>query len=123
MGFLQKRYAANLHHAIKHTSNFADIKDGIKPSQMEVAECFATMGFRRKGITYHGKGRSGQRTTRFSHVRIVLREIDFDLKILQSKTKSQKVRWLRLKETAENDSKMAAEENELLRKHKEREKL
>ena len=55
--FLNKRYAQNLHHAIRRTSNFADIKDGIQPSQLEVAECFATCGFRRKGITYHGKGK------------------------------------------------------------------
>jgi len=121
--FLNKRYAQNLHHAIRRTSNFADIKDGIQPSQLEVAECFATCAFRRKGITYHGKGKSGKRTTRFSHVRIVLREIDFDLKVLQSTTRNQKRRWLELKEVAENDAKIASEENKLLRKYEQSEKL
>jgi len=121
--FLNKRYAQNLHHAIRRTSNFADIKDGIQPSQLEVAECFSTCGFRRKGITYHGKGKSGKRTTRFSHVRIVLRAIDFDLKILQAKTLNQKRKWLELKQVAENDAKLADKENEFLRKHEEREKL
>lgn len=121
--FLQKRYAINLHKAIKRSSNFADIKDGIQPSQLEVAECFATCAFRRKGITYHGKGKSGKRTTRFSHIRLVLREIDFDLKILQSTSQNQKRVWIELKEAAEYDAKMAAEENQLLRKHEEREKL
>lgn len=44
---------------------------------------------------------------KFSHIRVVLREIDFPLKIYQQKTLNQKKKWLLHQQRAEQDGKAA----------------
>ena len=45
---------------------------------------------------------------KFSHIRVVLREIDFKLKIYQAKTLNQKKKWLAHQMRADADGKAAA---------------
>jgi hypothetical protein len=45
---------------------------------------------------------------KFSHIRVVLREIDFKLKIFQAKTLNQKKKWLALQMRADRDGQEAA---------------
>ena len=44
---------------------------------------------------------------KFSHIRVVLREIDFPLKIYQQKSLNQKRKWLLHQKRAEQDARAA----------------
>lgn len=92
--FLNKVKAPLVQKVLKRTSNLADIRDGLQPSQLEVAECFATHGKHLKRIKIMGRGRHGTMHHRYSHMRVVLREIDFPLKIYTAKTVNEKKKWL-----------------------------
>lgn len=113
--FCQKMKAPLVATLIERTARRADIKDGLKLSQLEVAECFATHGSHLKRIKIMGRGRSGIKRRRHSHIRLVLREIDFDLKILQAKSMNERKEWFVKKLASEEDKKIAeAEREELL---------
>ena len=59
---------------------------------------------------------------KFSHIRAVLREIDFPLKIYQAKSLNQKKKWLAHQHRAERDAQAAKakrEETERLLKQQE----
>jgi len=112
--FTQKMAAPLVAKVIRRTANLADIRHGLQPSQLEVAECFATHGSHLKRIKIMGRGRSGKKRRRFSHIRLVLREIDFPTKILQAETVNQKRRWLgRLAVAREDYEKARIEKDEL----------
>lgn len=91
--FCVKAKAPLVAAVISRTSNLADIRDGLHPAQLEVAECFATKGTPLKRVDIKGRGRTGRKERRHSHMRVVLREIDFDLKIAQSKTPGERRKW------------------------------
>lgn len=55
--FCQKKLAPTVAKVIRRTSNLADIKHGLQPSQLEVAECFATHGKHLKRLKIMGRGR------------------------------------------------------------------
>ena len=55
--FCQKRMAPLVSEVIRQTATEADEKDGLQPSQLEVAECFATHGHHLKRIKIMGRGR------------------------------------------------------------------
>mmetsp|Transcript_2761 Transcript_2761/g.4169 ORF Transcript_2761/g.4169 Transcript_2761/m.4169 type:complete len:310 (+) Transcript_2761:87-1016(+) len=96
-----RKVKAPLVSGLIHTAaNTAKQKYGLLPSQLEVSECFATHGTHLKRIKTMGRGRSGKMHRRFSHIRLVLREIDFPLKIMQSKSVNQRNKWVKRMETA-----------------------
>jgi len=82
-----------------------------------------------------GRGRSGKKSRRHSHIRLVLREIDFPTKLLQAESINQKRKWLGLLKTARDEfetakverdelaelEEMAAALEEMARKQKEEE--
>lgn len=53
-----------------------------------------------KRIKTMGRGRAGKMHRRFSHVRLVLREIDFPLKIMQCTSINQRKKWVKKMEIA-----------------------
>lgn len=110
--FCEKGKAPLVRKVVNRMARVAKSKDGLVPSQLEVAECFATHGSHLKRISYHGRGRSGKKLRRHSHMRIVVREIDFPLKIAQAKTLNQKKKWVRLQHAAEADAARAKAERE-----------
>lgn len=55
--FCQKVKAPLVAKVIRRTANLADIRDGIQPSQLEVAECFTTHGSHLKRLKIMGRGR------------------------------------------------------------------
>lgn len=113
--FCQKVKAPLLATLIERTAKRAEFKDGLKMSQLEVAECFATHGTHLKRIKFMGRGRTGIKRRRHSNIRLVLREIDFDLKILQAKSMNERKEWIVKKLVAKEDRKIAdAEREELL---------
>ena len=150
--FCRKSMAPLVHKVLKRTSNLADIRDGLQPSQLEVAECFATHGKHLKRLMIMGRGRyvqknqnviyvvsmdvyvcvltcvfcfvvvvvfvfsyrSGVMHHRFSHMRVVLREIDFKLKYYQAPTVNKKKKWLQLQMVAEEDAARANQKREEL---------
>jgi len=114
--FCQKSKAPLVAKVIRRTSNLADIRHGLQPSQLEVAECFATHGTHLKRLKIMGRGRSGVKHRRHSHIRLVLREIDFPLKLTQAKSLNQKKRWLERLEIARGDYEKAKSEREELAK-------
>lgn len=112
--FCQKRMAPLVAKVIRRTANLADIRHGLQPSQLEVAECFATHGRHLKRIKIMGRGRSGKKLRRFSHIRLVLREIDFPTKLLQADSINGKRKWLGLLQNAREDYDKALAEREEL---------
>jgi hypothetical protein len=101
---------------LQRTANLADIRDGLQPSQLEVAECFATRGTPMKRMKTMGRGRTGRMEHKHSHMRVVLREIDFKLKIYQSPSLNQKKRWMQMQHVAQRDGDRAkAERSEIER--------
>lgn len=110
--FHVKAKAPLVKDVIRKTANLADIRHGIKYSRLEVAECFATHGTHLKRINYHSRGRFGVKHRRHSHMRVVLREIDFNLKIAQAATRSQKRKWITLWRLAMQEEKAARSERE-----------
>ena len=110
--FCKKKMAPIVRKVLKRTSNLADIRDGLQPSQLEVAECFATKGTPLKRIKTMGRGRSGRMEHKHAHFRVVLREIDFKLRIYQAPTVNQKKRWFLLQQKAEADGARAKAERE-----------
>jgi ribosomal protein L22 len=120
--FCKKSMAPLVQKVLIRTSNVADMKDGLQHSQLEVAECFATKGKPLKRIMIMGRGRSGRMEHKFSHFRVVLREIDFKLRIYQAETLNQKKRWFLRQQQAEADyAKAKAERDEITRLEKETE--
>ena len=55
--FCQKVKAPLVAKVIRRTANLADIRHGLQPSQLEVAECFATHGTHLKRLKIMGRGR------------------------------------------------------------------
>jgi len=110
--YCEKSRAPLVAKVIKEAANTAKQKYGLEMSQLEVAECFATHGQHLKRIKTMGRGRSGRMKHRFSHMRLVLREIDFPLKIVTSTTKGKRQQWIKkmeiaLEEKARNDQERA----------------
>ena len=121
--FCRKTRAPLVQKVLKRTGNLADIRDGLQYSQLEVAECFVTKGTPLKRIKPMGRGRTGRMEHQTAHLRVVLREIDFKLRIYQAPSIHQKKRWLMRQQEAEKDGARAkAEREELKRLEKEAEK-
>ena len=110
--FCEKAKAPLVATLIQRTMNTANQKHGLLPSQLEVVECFATHGTHLKRVKIMGRGRSGKKLRRFSHVRIVLREIDFPLKIITSTTINERNKWIQKMETALQDSEISKREKD-----------
>ncbi len=110
--FLNKVKAPLVRSLIHGTANSAKMKYGLLPSQLEVAECFATQGTHLKRIKRMGRGRAGKMYRRFSHVRVVLREIDFPLKIMQCTSVNQRKKWVERMESALRDQAAYRKERE-----------
>lgn len=55
--FSKKSKAPLVQKVLKRTANLADIRDGLQPSQLQVAECFATHGKHLKRMKIMGRGR------------------------------------------------------------------
>ena len=55
--FCQNRMAPLVAKVIRDTANVADRRDGLQPSQLEVAECFSTHGTHLKRLKIMGRGR------------------------------------------------------------------
>jgi ribosomal protein L22 len=110
--FSKKSHAPLVYKVLKRTSNLADIRDGLQISQLEVAECFATRATPLKRINIMGRGRHGKLEHRHAHMRVVLREIDFRLRIFQARSMNQKRRWFELQQQAERDAARATAERE-----------
>lgn len=101
--FVHKVKAPLIYSLIQGTANSAKTKYGLLPSQLEVVECFATQGTHLKRIKMMGRGRAGKMHRRFSHARVVLREIDFPLKIMQCTSLNQRNKWVSRMEAALED--------------------
>lgn len=110
--FCNKSMAPLVQRVLKRTSNLADIRHGLQPSQLEVAECFATKGKPLKRLKPMGRGRTGRMEHKHAHMRVVLREIDFKLRIYQAPTLNQKKKWFLLQQQAERDGARAQAERE-----------
>jgi large subunit ribosomal protein L22 len=101
--FMNKRFAPLVYKVLSRTSNLADIRHSIQVSQLEVAECFATKGSHIMRLKIMGKGRRGILHHKFSHMRVVLREIDFALKIFMAQSPKEKERWIERYTKAQKD--------------------
>ena len=67
--FCKKSKAPLLQKVLQRTANVADMKDGLQPSQLEVAECFATRGSPLKRMKIMGGEEGGVRRALLGHTR------------------------------------------------------
>ena len=112
--YVNKVKAPLVRSVIQNTANSAKVKYGLLPSQLEVAECFTTQATHIKRIKRMGRGRAGKMYRRHSHIRVVLREIDFPLKIMQSTSWNQRKKWVKMMDTAlQEQSAYMAEKEEI----------
>lgn len=102
--FCEKSMAPLVQKVLKRTANLADIRDGLQHSQLEVAECFATKGSPLKRMKTMGRGRTGRMEHKHSHFRVVLREIDFKLRMYQAPSLNQKKKWFLRQQLSESDA-------------------
>jgi large subunit ribosomal protein L22 len=116
LDFCKKSKAPLVQKMLQRTANLADIRHGLQPSQLEVAECFATRGTPLKRVKTMGRGRSGRMEHKHSHMRLVLREVDFKLRIYQAPSVNQKKKWFMLQQHAEKDSTRAKTERDEIRR-------
>ena len=112
LDFCRKRFAPLVKELIEKTVQEAAEKGGLHPTQLEVAECFATHGTHLKRMKIMGRGRTGIMHHRYTHVRLVLREIDFPLKIALSSSVAGKRKWLESMRVAETEGEAARLEKE-----------
>jgi len=112
--FVEKVKAPVVAALIHGVADNARVKYGLQPSQLEVAECFATHGSHLKRIQIMGRGRAGKKLRRFSHIRLVLREIDFPLKIIMARTKGERSKWIERMNIARKDYEESLSEKEEL---------
>lgn len=101
--FVNKVKAPLVQSLVQGTANSAMTKHGLLKSQLEIVECFATQGTHLKRIKTMGRGRAGKMYRRFTHIRIVLREIDFPLKIMQCTSINQRNQWVKKMELAKTE--------------------
>ena len=119
--YCHKKTAPLLHKVIRRTANLADIRDGIQYSGLEIAECFSTKGTPLKRIKYHAKGRFGRMESPKAHIRLVLRQIDFPLRIYLAPTLNKKKKWFLLQQQAQADFDKRAKDREDVRRMEEKE--
>lgn len=112
LDFCRKRFAPLVKELIEKTVQDAAEQGGLHPTQLEVAECFATHGTHLKRMKIMGRGRTGIMHHRYTHVRLVLREIDFPLKIALCSSVAGKRKWLELMRVAETEGEAARLEKE-----------
>jgi len=112
LNYCEKVKAPLVASLLNRTVNTAKQKHGLLPSQLEVAECFATHGTHLKRVKIMGRGRAGKKLRRHSHMRLVLREIDFPLKIMMSRSRNERDKWVKRMEVALEDKEVADRERE-----------
>jgi large subunit ribosomal protein L22 len=82
LAFSTKAKADLVSEVIRKTTNLADIRHRLQPSELEIAECFTTHGKPLKRIQFKAKGRFGRMQHKFSHLWLKIREIDYDVSAL-----------------------------------------
>jgi len=112
--YTEKVKAPMVKSLIAGVADNARVKYGLVPTQMEVVECFSTHGTPLKRVEFMDRGRVGRKQHRFSHIRLVLREIDFPLKIITAKTRGGRDDWVRRMGIAERDYRESRKEGEEL---------
>jgi large subunit ribosomal protein L22 len=112
LAFVQKARAPLMYKVLKTTVDNARIQHGLVPSQLEVTQCFATPATPLKRLKIMGRGRSGKKIRRFTHVRLILREIDFPLKILSATSLNQRQMWIHKMNLAVEDARAYAVERQ-----------
>lgn len=118
----KKRGAPILKKVLQRTVNLADIRYGMAPSQLQVNECFATPGTPLKRIKIMGRGRSGIKHRKHSHIHLSLRETDFALEMARAPTLRKKQKWHQRYLIAAQDAKIKQKEQEQIEKLQEEQK-
>merc|ERR1719440_1922007 len=73
MQFSKKRASYAVSKVIQNATNLADIRHGLSPEQLEIHEAFVGKGLTRKLIHIKGRGKTGVRKKRNSHLTVKLR--------------------------------------------------
>lgn len=114
--YVHKGKASVVQKLVHDTAMKAKSLFGLEKSQLEIVECFTTQGSHLKRTKIMARGRSGDKLRRFSHAICKVREIDFPLKLILSKTFNQREKWLKRMEQASRDSEHSRIEKDELEK-------
>lgn len=99
--FTPKRRAPEVTALLNRAASVAKIYHGLIPEELYVKEIFVTKGFMFKRMRIMGRGRTGVGYKRYSHIRAIVEQIDFDAKIASCKSTNQKKKWTKRKEMVE----------------------
>lgn len=99
--FTPKRRAPEVTTLLNRAASVAKIYHGLIPEELHVKEIFVTKGFMFKRMRIMGRGRTGVGYKRYTHMRAIVEQIDFEAKIASCKSTNQKKKWIKRKEMVE----------------------
>jgi large subunit ribosomal protein L22 len=109
--FSPKRRSEDVAKILNRASSIASIYHGAIPEELFVKEIHVNKGASQKRVRIMGRGRTGMGYRRQTHVIAKLEVIDWDAKLAECKTASQRDVWQKRREQAEA-LKLAASESE-----------
>ena len=78
--------------------SLASIRHDALPEELLIKEIVVSKGMSRKVLTIMGKGRAGFGYKRWSHVKLKVQKINFDERILNAESISQRKKWIQRKD-------------------------
>jgi ribosomal protein L22 len=98
--FSPKKGGAIAYALIDSICAVAKRKYGLLPEELMVDRCFVTQGPGTKRVKIMGRGRSGLKFIRSSHLNVTLKEIDFEAMIAAAESKNAKRKWAKMRDDA-----------------------
>jgi ribosomal protein L22 len=92
--FSAKPRAVDVGKILDRGAKMAKLHHQAIPEELFVKEIFVTKGFAQKKMRIMGRGRTGFGYNRKAHVNVMLEKINFEKMIEESKTYSQKKKWI-----------------------------
>ncbi len=98
MKFSPKGKSDDVAKILKRGADIAKIYHSVLPEELFVKEIMVTKGLAQKRMRIMGRGRTGFGMRRSSHVSTKLEIIDFDVRIANAKTPSERKEWAKRRE-------------------------
>ena len=91
--FTPKKGGPIAHGLLERMCATAKRNHGLLPEELWVDKCFVTQGPGTKRVKIMGRGRTGLKFVRSSHLNVTLKEIDFEAMIAAAGNRNQKKKW------------------------------
>ena len=98
--FTPKKGGPIAHGLLERMCATAKRNHGLLPEELWVDKCFVTQGPGTKRVKIMGRGRTGLKFVRSSHLNVTLKEIDFEAMIAAAGNRNQKKKWAKRRDAA-----------------------